>query len=73
MLRLAVYPRDRQVGTVVYARVVVADKDMDIELSCHNPGSSKSWVTQEAVYGELAGHPATTPYHITHSISVISD
>ncbi len=45
------------VGALVYARVVVANKDMDPEISCAAPPgvSSKDWVTRESIYGELMG------------------
>jgi exosome complex component RRP40 len=46
-----------QVGAVVYARVAVANRDMDPELSCVSPHvkARKDWVTGETVFGELKG------------------
>ena len=44
------------VGAIVYARVAVANKEMDPELSCmiaHGP--KKDWMTGESIYGELKG------------------
>lgn len=45
------------VGSVVYSRVAVANRDMDPELSCISPHSRsrKDWVTGETVFGELKG------------------
>eukprot|EP00967_Tisochrysis_lutea_P139045 scaffold251918_cov37-Tisochrysis_lutea.AAC.2 len=45
------------VGALVYARVVMANKDMDPEISCAAPPgvSSKDWVTRESIFGELMG------------------
>ena len=45
------------VGALVYARVVVANKDMDPEISCAAPPgvSSRDWVTRESLFGELLG------------------
>lgn len=45
------------VGALVYARVAVANRDMDPELSCVAPStkSRKDWVTGETVFGELRG------------------
>ena len=37
------------VGTLVYCRIVVANRDMEPEVSCKAPqgvGSAKDWVTQ---------------------------
>ena len=47
-----------QVGTLVYCRVVVANRDMEPEVSCKAPpgvGAAKDWVTRESVFGELTG------------------
>jgi len=45
------------VGALIYARVVVAHKDMETECSCAAPPgvSAKDWVTKESVFGELSG------------------
>lgn len=43
------------VGTAVYCRVTLASKNMEAEVSCIEPGSSKSWVSGETTYGELSG------------------
>eukprot|EP00177_Eucheuma_denticulatum_P005294 GFKZ01009631.1.p1 GENE.GFKZ01009631.1~~GFKZ01009631.1.p1 ORF type:complete len:279 (-),score=31.73 GFKZ01009631.1:2562-3326(-) len=43
------------VGSVVYCRVIRASKYMESEVSCVEPGSSKSWVGGETLYGELKG------------------
>lgn len=41
-------------GDIVYARVTVANKDIDTELTClSNTGSKKEWTTNETIYGEL--------------------
>lgn len=47
-----------QIGTLVYARVAIANKDMEPEISCKAPpgmGAAKDWVTRESVFGELTG------------------
>jgi exosome complex component RRP40 len=43
------------VGALVYARVVLANKHMDPEVSCAAPDGmgAKDWVTKESVFGEL--------------------
>lgn len=41
------------IGAVVYCRVTLASKNMESEVSCIEPGSSKSWVSGETLYGEL--------------------
>lgn len=42
------------VGTLVFARVAEADKDVEPELSCQVAGGpKKDWVTGECVFGEL--------------------
>eukprot|EP00188_Purpureofilum_apyrenoidigerum_P000155 Plantae.Rhodophyta-Purpureofilum_apyrenoidigerum.ctg10607.p1 GENE.Plantae.Rhodophyta-Purpureofilum_apyrenoidigerum.ctg10607~~Plantae.Rhodophyta-Purpureofilum_apyrenoidigerum.ctg10607.p1 ORF type:complete len:253 (-),score=19.45 Plantae.Rhodophyta-Purpureofilum_apyrenoidigerum.ctg10607:402-1160(-) len=42
-------------GDLLYARVIVADRDLEPELSCIQPGSNKSWVSGESLFGELRG------------------
>mmetsp|Transcript_3357 Transcript_3357/g.10220 ORF Transcript_3357/g.10220 Transcript_3357/m.10220 type:complete len:253 (+) Transcript_3357:29-787(+) len=42
-------------GDLVYARVITADRDLEPELSCVQPGSNKSWVSGESLFGELKG------------------
>lgn len=41
------------VGALVYARVVVANKHMEPELSCTSPHFKKEWVTGQSLFGEL--------------------
>lgn len=43
------------VGNAVYCRVVRAHRNADCEVTCVEPGSSKSWVSAEATFGELKG------------------
>jgi exosome complex component RRP40 len=43
------------VGSSVYSRITLASKDMECEASCVEPGSSRSWVSGETLYGELKG------------------
>eukprot|EP00823_Brevimastigomonas_motovehiculus_P004199 TRINITY_DN270_c0_g1_i1.p1 TRINITY_DN270_c0_g1~~TRINITY_DN270_c0_g1_i1.p1 ORF type:complete len:312 (+),score=100.98 TRINITY_DN270_c0_g1_i1:85-1020(+) len=43
------------IGALVYCRVVMANKDMEPELSCTSPHMKKDWVTGESMFGELAG------------------
>lgn len=43
------------VGAVVYCRVTRASKNMETEVSCVEPGSSRSWTGGETLYGELKG------------------
>ena len=46
-------------GTLVYCRVVSANKDVDVEVSCkvENTGTleRRDWITDKDVYGELKG------------------
>eukprot|EP00475_Leptophrys_vorax_P005265 TRINITY_DN13193_c0_g1_i1.p1 TRINITY_DN13193_c0_g1~~TRINITY_DN13193_c0_g1_i1.p1 ORF type:complete len:271 (-),score=49.58 TRINITY_DN13193_c0_g1_i1:142-924(-) len=45
-------------GSLVLARVILANKDMNPEVTCKaavNDASAKEWVTGEAIYGELQG------------------
>lgn len=43
------------VGSVIYARVEAAHKDLDTELSCVDPETKKSWNTGEVLFAELKG------------------
>lgn len=43
------------IGSLVYCRITRASKNMEAEASCIEPGSSKSWVGGETLYGELKG------------------
>lgn len=43
------------IGSLVYGRITRASKNMEAEASCIEPGSSKSWVGGETLYGELKG------------------
>lgn len=45
------------VGSLVFARVVLAHKDMEPELSCAAPAGvmSKDWMTGQSLFGELKG------------------
>ena len=45
------------VGALVYARITLAHRDMEAEASCAAPPGigAKDWVTNESVFGELAG------------------
>lgn len=45
------------VGSLVFARVVVAHKDLEPELSCAAPAGimSKDWMTGQSLFGELKG------------------
>jgi exosome complex component RRP40 len=42
-------------GALVYARVVVCARDVEVELSCTSPHFKKEWVTGQSLYGELLG------------------
>lgn len=42
-----------QIGSVVFARVIRASKTMEAEVTCIEPGSSKSWGGGECTFGEL--------------------
>ena len=44
-----------EVGTTVYCRVAVANRDMEPELTCICPAHKKGWMTGQAVFGELNG------------------
>lgn len=46
-----------EVGALVYARIVLAHRDMEPEASCAAPAGigAKDWVTNESVFGELSG------------------
>lgn len=43
------------VGALVYARVSIAHRDIEVELSCTSPHFKKDWVTGQSLYGELLG------------------
>lgn len=44
-------------GAAVYCRVIRASKNMEAEVTCIEPGSNKSWVGGETLFGELKdGH-----------------
>lgn len=43
------------IGSTVYCRMTLSSKDMECETSCIEPGSSRSWVSGETLYGELKG------------------
>lgn len=43
------------IGSLVYCRITRASKNMEAEASCIEPGSSKSWVGGQTLYGELKG------------------
>ena len=42
-----------KIGAVVYARVLIANKDMSPELTCISPKYNKDWVTGQAIFSEL--------------------
>jgi exosome complex component RRP40 len=46
-----------EVGALIYARVTLAHRDMEPEVSCAAPPGvgAKDWVTKESVFGELSG------------------
>jgi exosome complex component RRP40 len=44
-----------QIGALIYARVVLANKDMEPEISCISPQYKKEWMTGQAVFGEVTG------------------
>ena len=47
---------DLPIGTLVYARVELASKHVDTELTCMaNSGVKKDWMTGEAQFGKLVG------------------
>mmetsp|Transcript_11401 Transcript_11401/g.23077 ORF Transcript_11401/g.23077 Transcript_11401/m.23077 type:complete len:228 (+) Transcript_11401:3146-3829(+) len=57
------------IGSVVFARVVFAHRDMEPEISCVEEGSVKSWVTGEALYGELkGGQLIRVPLHFARAL-----
>ena len=41
------------VGTLVYARVLEANRDMDPEITCESKVGKKDWVTGESTFGEI--------------------
>jgi exosome complex component RRP40 len=43
------------IGALVYARVSIAHRDIEVELSCTSPHFKKDWVTGQSLYGELLG------------------
>ena len=43
------------VGTLVYCRVIEANRDMDPEISCESTVGKKDWVTGESTFGEIKG------------------
>ena len=42
-----------QLGALVYCRVVLANKELEPEVTCCSLGKKKDWVTREGVFGEL--------------------
>lgn len=42
-------------GSAVYCRVTRTSKNVDTEVSCVEPGSARSWVGGETLFGELRG------------------
>lgn len=40
-------------GSLVYARVIIANKDMEPEISCVSLQKKKDWVTGQSTFGEL--------------------
>mmetsp|Transcript_158767 Transcript_158767/g.280483 ORF Transcript_158767/g.280483 Transcript_158767/m.280483 type:complete len:228 (+) Transcript_158767:108-791(+) len=42
-----------EIGSLVYARVEASDVGSDVELSCIDPDTKKSWNTGEVMFGEL--------------------
>eukprot|EP00808_Paulinella_micropora_P022404 g74686.t1 len=43
------------IGALVYARVLLANKHMETELTCTSPHFKTEWVTGESMFGELSG------------------
>ena len=55
------------VGTLVYARVELASKHMDTELTCMaDSGIKKDWMTGEAQFGKLVGG---TTFECSHELA----
>eukprot|EP00743_Colponemidia_sp_Colp-15_P004534 GILK01004888.1.p1 GENE.GILK01004888.1~~GILK01004888.1.p1 ORF type:complete len:243 (-),score=21.17 GILK01004888.1:84-812(-) len=44
-----------QVGSLVYGRVIVANREAETELSCTSPQSRKGWASGESYFGPLVG------------------
>eukprot|EP00658_Telonema_sp_P-2_P045610 TRINITY_DN3359_c0_g2_i2.p1 TRINITY_DN3359_c0_g2~~TRINITY_DN3359_c0_g2_i2.p1 ORF type:complete len:242 (-),score=52.04 TRINITY_DN3359_c0_g2_i2:225-950(-) len=44
-----------KVGELLYARVLRANKDIEVELTCESVVGKKDWVTGESTYGPLTG------------------
>lgn len=45
---------DIKPGSLIYARVSLANKDLEPEITCLSPGGKrKDWVTGEGLFGEL--------------------
>ena len=58
---------DLAVGTLVYARVELASKHMDTELTCMaDSGIKKDWMTGEAQFGKLVGG---TTFECSHELA----
>jgi len=62
------------VGSLVFARVVLAHKDMEPELSCAAPVGvmSKDWMTGQSLFGELKGG-TTFRCSLAHARSLAAD
>ena len=61
-----------QIGSIVYARVIVANKDIAPEISCISPKYKKDWVTGESVFSELKdGYYFEIPLNL--SLKLLSD
>ncbi|KAF4666428.1 Exosome component 3 [Perkinsus chesapeaki] len=41
-------------GDLVYCHVTVADNDLDIELSCVDPSTTRDWTHKDVYFGQLA-------------------
>ncbi len=54
------------VGQLMYARVRVANKHLEAELTCISPHVKKDWVTQDSIFGPLQGG---TVLHTTISLA----
>ncbi|KAF4695105.1 Exosome component 3 [Perkinsus olseni] len=54
-------------GDLVYCHVTVADRDLDVELSCVDPSTTRDWTHKDVYFGQLApvegccGLQATVP------------
>merc|ERR1719379_24486 len=64
-----------ETGSIVYAQVIMAHKDLGVEVSCVDPEERKDWATYELYWGELRPSPgaAVLEVSLTHAQNLMED